>query len=576
GLSAGRVQSVAVRIMVEREREILAFKPEEYWTIEALVKNKAAEEFGTKLWSIGGKKLEKLDIKNKAEADKIVTGIQGQELKVADLESKKVSRTPPSPHRTSTLQQDANHKLYFSAKQTMMLAQNLYEGIELGSEGSVGLITYMRTDSENLSPKFLSEADAYITKEFGKEYATGGRTFETKNKGAQEAHEAIRPTSAARSPELVKPFLSDDQFKLYELIWKRAMASQMANAELLSERIDIAAGPEYILRATGSTIVFPGFLALSAEEPGEGILPKVELGEKLNLVKVEGVEHATEPPARFSDATLVKALEEHGIGRPSTYAPTIATIIDRGYVERFEKRRLKPTELAFIVNDLLVKHFPEIVDLEFTAKMENEFDEIALGKLGWVPIIKDFYGPFAANLKAKESEIKREDVIIDKTDEVCEKCGKPMAVKMGRFGKFLACTGFPDCKNTKQMPGAATIEIPEESKKCPNCGAPTSVRQGRFGPFISCTRYPECKTIIKIEKKTGVVCPKCEKGEIIERHSKRSKPFYGCNRYPDCDFVVWSKPTGEKCPTCQSLLVLAKGGSLACSSKECDYKRDNA
>lgn len=573
GTSAGRVQSVAVRLIVEREREILAFIPQEYWSIEASVQKNGSDAFLAKLFSIDGKKLEKLDIKNKEQAEGYVADLKKTPFIVSDVEKKTVHRAPLSPYRTSTLQQDANRKLSFSAKQTMMFAQRLYEGVELGTEGSVGLITYMRTDSENLSPKFMEEADRFITKKFGQEYATGGRKYTSKSKGAQEAHEAIRPTSAARTPESVKEHLEPEQFRLYELIWKRAVASQMSDAELEATRIDIGAD-KYMLRATGSIIKFPGFLALSPEAVEEGLLPEVAKGDKLGKISVEGKQHFTEPPARFSDASLVKALEELGIGRPSTYAPTIATVVERGYVERIENRRLKPTELAFMVNDLLVQHFPEIVDFQFTAKMEEEFDEVAEGKHGWIPVIREFYGPFAKNLATKEEEIKREDIITDTTTEVCEKCGKPMQVKMGRFGKFLACTGFPDCKNTKPMAGKEeTIIIPDEHKSCSKCGSPTVIKRGRFGPFISCSNYPECKTIIGIEKKTGVKCPKCGQGEIIEKRSKRGKPFYSCNRYPDCEFALWSKPTGEKCELCGSLKVAGKGGTIVCSNKECSNSK---
>jgi len=572
GLSAGRVQSVSVRIIVEREREIQAFKPQEYWSIEAQLKKDTSEIFTAKLFSIKDKKLDKLDISNKEQADAILKDVEKAMYTVADVETKTVRRSPSGPYRTSTLQQDANRKLNMSAKATMMIAQHLYEGKDIGAEGSVGLITYMRTDSENLSPKFLAEADEFIKKTYGKEYATGGRTHATKNKGAQEAHEAIRPTSAMRTPDSIKEHLSNDEYRLYDLIWRRAVASQMKEAELMATRIDINAGVDYLFRATGSVVSFPGYLAVSREELSEGLLPKVEKNDELTAVHVEGKQHFTEPPARYSDASLVKALEEHGIGRPSTYAPTIATITERGYVERIENRRLKPTDLAFVVNDLLVKHFPEIVDLEFTAKKEKEFDEIAEGKIGWVPVIRDFYEPFAKNLATKEQEIRREDVVTETTDEKCEKCGKPMSVKFGRFGKFLACTGYPECKNTKPMPGEQVFEIPPESQKCPTCGSPTVVKRGRFGPFIACSKYPECKTIIKIEKKTGVQCPKCKQGDIVERKSKRGRPFYSCNRYPECDFALWSKPTGETCPKCSSLLVFGKNNTKNCSNKECDYQ----
>jgi DNA topoisomerase I len=566
GLSAGRVQSVAVRLIVEREREITAFKPEEYWSVEAELKKANDEKFAAKLSAIDGKALEKFSLKTKADADAVVAELKDATATVTKIDRRRVKRMPNAPFTTSTLQQEANRRLGYSAKQTMMLAQNLYEE---------GFITYMRTDSVNLAEKFLTEAAAYIKGTFGKEFAADEpRKFKGKQKGAQEAHEAVRPTEANQTPESLAGKIEPDRIRLYDLIWRRAVASQMSEAELEQVSVDsLVKGKkaEYTLRANGMTVAFAGFYKVYPSDTKETLLPALTEGKKTTVAEVGGVQHFTEPPARYSDATLVKALEEFGIGRPSTYAPTIATIIDRNYVERIENRRLKPTEVAFVVNDLLVEHFPEIVDYNFTAKMENELDEIAEGKAEMVPILTGFWKPFKANLDKKQIEIIGK--ITDKpTDQVCDKCGKPMIEKMGRFGRFLACTGYPECKNTKPIPGS--VEDQKTDEVCPTCGAPMIVKRGRFGPFLSCSRYPECKTIKKIEKKTGAACPKCGKGELVERRTKTKRIFYSCNRYPECDFALWSKPTGEKCPKCQSLLVYAKDNMVACSNKECDFKKE--
>jgi len=577
GLSAGRVQSVSVRLVVEREREIQNFKPVEYWSLEGTFeKIGSKEEIKAKLQAIKDKKLDKLGLKNKDEVDGIVKALQGVKYEVSNLEEKTVKRNPSPPFTTSSLQQEANNHLGYSAKQTMRLAQQLYEGVELGSEGSIGLITYMRTDSVNLSDKFLHEAKTEIAKSFGDKYTLPSvRAYKSKSKNAQEAHEAIRPTSADRSPELIKPFVEPKLYKLYDLIWRRALSTQMAAAELSAKNIDIKSG-DYTFRATGQTIVFDGFLKLYPDRAKENILPVVTVGEKLDCRELKPEQHFTEPPARYSDATLVKTLEEFGIGRPSTYAPTIATIEDRGYIERDEKKRLKPKEIAYVVNDLLVLHFPQIVDFNFTAEMENDLDAIAEGTKEWQPIIKNFYVPFKENLKAKDHELNKKELTETATEEVCDKCGKPMVIKMGRFGKFLACTGYPDCKNTKPLPGENGDARPEAiptDEKCETCGEPMVRKVGRFGPFLSCSDYPKCKTIKSIEKKTNVKCPVCEKGDIIEKRSKRGRTFYACNQYPKCDFALWEKPNGEKCPKCQSLLVFAAKGQIKCSSKECDFSK---
>ena len=578
GLSAGRVQSVAVRLVVEREREIKDFKPEEYWSIESIFTNSAQDEMAARLYAIGEKKLDKMGIKNKEQVDGIIADLKNSEYKIANVEKKITKRAPSPPFTTSTLQQDANNHLGFSAKQTMLIAQKLYEGLELGSEGSVGLITYMRTDSVNLSEKFLNEAKEIIGSEFGSKYQLPKpRFYSNKSRNAQEAHEAIRPTEVSRTPESVKPYLDRNQFRLYELIWRRAVATQMAGAEINSLAIDILGQKNYLFRANGQTILFDGFIRLYPDRAKENLLPEVKIGEKVSLKEMKPEQHFTEPPARYSDAALVKDLEHYGIGRPSTYAPTIATIEDRGYVERDEKKRLFPKDIAYLVSDLLVEHFPHIVDYEFTAKMENDLDEIAKGQKEWQPVIEDFYDPFMDNLHLKDKELSKKELTEEKTDEVCDKCGSPMIIKTGRFGRFLACSNYPECKNTKNIgaDGKVEKEQPEISNEpCDKCGKPMVVRHGRYGQFLGCSDYPNCKNIKNIDVKLNMKCPKCGQGDLVVRRSKRGKPFYGCNRYPDCDFALWDKPTGEMCPDCgQSLVYAAKGGTK-CSNKECGYKKD--
>ncbi|MBT3690466.1 type I DNA topoisomerase, partial [bacterium] len=567
GLSAGRVQSVCVRLIVEREREIEAFKPEEYWTIEGLF-TKDDNDINAKLNSTPEKKLTKFDISDKKGSDKILDELKGQKYTVGKVDEKESKRNPLPPFTTSTLQQTANRMLGFSAKQTMMFAQQLYEGINLGNEGQVGLITYMRTDSLTLSDKFINEAEGYITDKYGKEYFKKG-IYKTKSKLAQEAHEAIRPTHASYDPESIKQHLNDKQFKLYNLIWRRAIASQMASALVNNTNVDIVSDNQYIFRAKGSVITFDGFLKVIPPKSGDDILPKLSIKDILKDKEIKSIQHFTEPPARYSEAGLVKVLEEHGIGRPSTYAPTIATIQTRKYVDRIEKR-LKPTQIGIVVNDLLVKHFKDIVDYKFTASMEDDLDEIAQGNKEWQPIIKNFYEPFKKNLMLKEEEINKKDITEEKSDEKCDKCGKAMLIKLGRFGKFLACSNYPECKNTKQIGDDGKIEEPEEIKeKCDKCGKPMAVKHGRFGKFIACTGYPDCKNIKNIEKKTGVKCPECNKGDIVEKRSKKGKTFFACNQYPDCKHALWSKPTGDKCPKCEALMVFGPKDTTKCSNKDC-------
>lgn len=600
GLSAGRVQSVAVRMIVERERQVKDFKPEEYWTIEAKLHKKEENKqiFLARLHKINNEIVEPHQIKNSAAAEKIKAELRGAKYIVGNIERKQTLKHPPKPFTTSTLQQIANRWLGFSAKQTMFVAQQLYEGVEIAEEGSIGLITYMRTDSVSLSEKFLAEAKHYLQNFVGEKYALPkSRRYKTSSRGAQEAHEAIRPTEADRTPESIKDSLNKNQYKLYKLIWQRALASQMPSAIIDATGIDInthfrqspsgqAQSATYQFRATGQVIQFDGFLKIYPEKSEEIDLPVVNTDEELTLVKLLSNQHFTKPPARYSDAGLVKALERYGIGRPSTYAPTIATIEARNYAERDEHKKLKPTDIAFIVNDLLVNHFQEIVNYEFTAKMEDDLDRIAQGEITWQPIIKNFYQPWHANLEQKSLELKKANIMPEeKSSEKCDKCGAPMVIKTGRYGKFLACSAFPNCRNIKSLNGqtASSGENNEEINKlsekykaetCEKCGAPMVIKSGRYGPFLACSAYPKCKNIKNIKENggaTGIKCPACSQGEIVAKKSRRGI-FYACNRYPECKNAYWNKPTGEKCPDCESLLVEDKTG-VKCSNRECGYMK---
>ncbi|KKQ57089.1 MAG: topoisomerase protein [Parcubacteria group bacterium GW2011_GWA2_38_13] len=568
GLSAGRVQSVAVRLIVERERQIQAFKPEEYWTIDAIFA-KTGSEFHAHIISYENKPIEKFTINTKDFAEKIKNRLENEKFFISSVEKKQAKRNPSAPYTTSTLQQAANNRLGFSAKQTMMLAQQLYEGVELGEIGQVGLITYMRTDSTNLSEKFIISAGSYIAKNFGQNYYQGPKTYKTKARNSQEAHEAIRPTHAHLSPEEIKQYLNPNQLKLYDLVWKRAMASQMTEAVVDTTSVDITDTSKVsIFRATGSIIAFDGFLKLYPSAMEENILPEIQEKDNVDVKTITSNQHFTEPPARYTEATLVKALEKRSIGRPSTYAPTISTVQERGYVLK-EDRRLKPTDMGILVNDVLVEHFPHIVDYDFTANLESELDDIAEGKLEWQKAIEKFYTPFNKNLAIKEKELVKKEITEEKTDEVCEKCGKPMVIKMGRYGKFMACSGYPECKNTKEV-GADGVAIPAEKieEKCPECGKDLTRKRGRFGFFIGCSGYPECKYIKKTPPKEYAVCPKCNKGKIVAKRSRRGV-FYACSNYPECKNAYWAAPTGEKCTECQSLMLFGKNESVVCSNKEC-------
>jgi len=555
GLSAGRVQSVALRLIVEKEREIKAFIPVEYWNFEAKLENKEKTSFLAQLTKENGKSLDKLAIKTAKEAEKIKNELQGADFLVADIISSEKNRLPSAPFTTSTLQQEAARKLGYSVKQTMMVAQKLYEA---------GHITYMRTDSVNISPIALAQAQKVITEKYGAEFALEKpRIYQTKSKGAQEAHEAIRPTDLSVIPE--KAHFEDKESRLYKLIWARMLASQMAPARFSEEKATILA-KTYTFEAKGLKTVFDGFLkAYRDEETADKTLPKLVKDEKLNLLELLTEQRFTEPPARFGEGSLIKELEKRGIGRPSTYAPTISTIVDRGYVQKTEGKLL-PEEIGLSVNDILVEHFPEIVDYNFTAEMEEKLDQIAEGKFPWEPVIKDFYVPFSKHLAEKMESVPKTKMD-EETDEKCPNCSKPLSIKMGRFGKFYACTGFPECKFTrplvKDIKGGP--KLPEATdEKCPKCGKPMVMKEARFGPFLACSGYPDCKQTKNIEIASTVPCPKCS-SKLLYRRTRKGRGFWGCSAYPKCKTAFWDEPTTEKCKLCGNMMVKNKSGQLKCS-----------
>ncbi len=579
GLSAGRVQSVALRMVVEREREIEAFVPREYWTIDAELTpagdGTAPDQvaFKARLIGLAGSK-KKLEIGSADESARLTALLEKAAYRAVEVRRKKQLRRPAPPFITSTLQQEASRRFGFSAKRTMAVAQQLYEGRAFRGDGKrrVGLITYMRTDSMRVAETAKSEARAYIRSKFGVAFLPHSpRVFQKKVPAAQEAHEAIRPTSVRREPGALRRDLTADQFKLYSLIWQRMVASQMADAVFDNTTVDIEGRPRvgadvYLFRAADSSVRFPGYRQLyqetaeevaAADERRAG-LPPLESGDELRLLGILPEQHFTEPPPRFTEATLVKALEENGIGRPSTYAPILSTIQDREYVER-AGRQLKPTDLGYVVNDLLVSHFAGIVDVGFTADMEEELDEIARGQRAWQPVVEEFYQPLVEAL----SEAAKAPVVEEPTDELCEKCGRPMVLRWGRYGRFLACSGFPECQSTRP------IEAPPTDEKCELCGAPMVVKGGRFGTFLACSRYPECKGRRPLLNKIGVACPECG-GDLVQRPTRRRRVFYGCANYPRCRFTSWARPLPGKCPQCGGLLV-ADGKSRA-RCRQCSWK----
>ena len=584
GLSAGRVQSVALRLICEREKEIQAFEPREYWTIEAALLSAKAKPFRAHLHAVDGSKLDKFAIADEAQAKELAAALAGEDYRVAALTRSEKKRNPAPPFTTSTLQQEASRKLGFSARKTMSTAQKLYEGVDIG-EGAVGLITYMRTDSVALSSEATGEARQVISAAFGPEYALAKpRVFKSKAKNAQEAHEAIRPTSIAKTPDQVKAFLSSDQYRLYHLIWTRTVASQMAAAILDATTVDIAAGERFMLRASGQVIRFPGFMKLyiegtdDAEEQKEGTLPPLDEGEALRQDGLSPEQHFTQPPPRFTEASLGKTLEEYGIGRPSTYASIMNTLVTRKYV-RLEKRTFFPEDVGMVVNDLLVKHFHRYVDYDFTAQMEEDLDAISRGEEKWRPVLRQFWEPFIALLKQKEQEETKEEVTTEKTDKSCPECGKPLVVKLGRSGRFLACSGFPECRYTEPLSAEEQAEPVLSEEKCDKCGAPMLIKEGRYGKFLACSAYPACKNIQPLvkPKALGITCPSCKEGELMEKKSRYGKIFYSCNRYPKCKYALWDPPVAEPCPKCGWPVLVDKttkreGTVRKCPQENCDYK----
>jgi DNA topoisomerase-1 len=572
GLSAGRVQSVALRLVVEREREIEGFVPKEYWFIEAqLSKQDDPQSFRAKLAGLAGKR-KKLEVASQKEADHLVQLLQSATYSVAAARKKQQARRPLPPFITSTLQQEAARRLGFSAQRTMRIAQQLYEGLAIGDEGEVGLITYMRTDSTQVADSARHETRDYIREKFGQSYVpTSPRVYKKKVKRAQEAHEAIRPTSTFREPEKVRRYLSRDQDRLYTLIWQRMVASQMADALYDVTTVDIEAKPSrgrdvYLFRAVNTQLAFPGYQHLygetreegEEEDVGKNPLPELAAGDLLRLLGLFPEQHFTEPPPRYTEGTLVKALEENGIGRPSTYAPIIATVQGRGYVER-ENGRLRPQELGFVVNDLLTTYFPDIVDVNFTAEMEEELDEIARGERPWQPVVEEFYVPLMKALDtASEAPPARQE-----TSEVCDLCGRPMVIRWSKRGRFLACSGYPQCRNTRPLEEQGD-PLPVAEEACPQCDSPMVAKRGRFGPFLACSRYPQCRGTRPLLVKTGARCPLCG-GEVVEKRSRRGRVFYGCANYPSCRFTTWSRPLPTSCPECGGLLLAAGEGRARCT-----------
>jgi len=564
GLSAGRVQTVALRLVCERESEIEGFVPREWWDITARLMKDQGEPFSARLTKISE---EKPELESEEMAEEIIRDLKGLDFVVNSFQKGERKQRPHPPYTTSTLQQDASRRIGFSTRKTMVVAQQLFEGVELGKEGSVGLITYMRTDSTRSAPRAIEEARDLIGKEFGDRFLPVKLFIYKARKGAQEAHEAIRPTSSRRTPESIKKYLDKNQFKLYELVWKRFVASQMAEAVYKTASSDIGAG-QYTFRATASKMIFPGFTKVyevkNSKESGalNQELPELSQGDKLELASLDKKQHFTQPPPRFTEASLVRELEHKGIGRPSTYAPTISTILDRGYVE-IGSRKLIPTDLGITVNKILVPSFPEVFAVGFTANMEELLDKVESGESGWEDVLGQFYGSFSEQLRKVESDSRKlRDTIEEETGEACPECGKPLVIRWGRYGKFLACKGYPDCKFTKPVEEEAALEEP-----CPECGGKLIYKIGRYGRFVACSNYPQCQFTRAIS--VGVKCPKQDcSGEVVERTSRKKKVFYSCSRYPDCDFATWYKPVPVECPKCGASMMVEKnrkdGKALQC------------
>ena len=599
GLSAGRVQSVAVRIITEREREIQAFVSEEYWSIIANLEGQSPPPFEARLAKVGDQRVDNktFRIANEAEAKEILDRLQGVDWTVAKVEKRDRRRNPAPPFITSRLQQEASRKFGYAPARTMNIAQRLYTGIELGDEGSVGLITYMRTDSPRISPDMTATAGAYIKDTYGDRYVPERPNVYRSAKTAQEAHEAIRPTSLEYSPERVAPYLSREELNLYTLIWNRFLASQMAPALFEQTSVDITADG-CTFRATGQVLRFDGFLRVymegkdekssEEEDDDEKQLPPLAQGDRLRLLRLMPNQHFTQPPPRFTQAMLIKELEEKGIGRPSTYASIMGTILNKAYVQEDEQRRLRPTQLGMLVTDLLVESFPDILNVEFTAGMEEVLDQIEEGQEDWRRAVGRFYQPFCADLERAEKEMRDVKGAGEPTDIACEECadGK-MTIRWGRNGEFLACSNYPQCKSTRNFTRDEQGQVTPLEKEqvltdetCEKCGKPLQVRFGRYGKFLGCSGYPECTHIKKAEKMAtslGLTCPECQKGDIQQKRSRRGKIFYSCNRYPECTFALWDRPVLEPCPQCQAPFVVEKttkraGTTRRCIREGCDYQ----
>ncbi len=592
GLSAGRVQSPALRMIVEREEEIEKFVSQEYWDLEAAVEAEK-KAFTAKLTIYEGVKLEQFSLTTQDQSEaakaKLIKEAKGK-LKVVKVEKKQRKRNPAAPFITSTLQQEAARKLGFAVQRTMRIAQQLYEGIELDS-GSMGLISYMRTDSVNLAQDAVNEIRELIGERYGKDNVPEeARVYKTKSKNAQEAHEAIRPTSVMRVPDAIRSFLSPEQFKLYDLIWKRTVASQMISATIDTLTIDMAAGKDNQFRSTGSAVLDPGFMRVyqeglddtKAEELGEEhLLPHLEEGDVVILNDIACNQHFTEPPPRYSEASLIKVLEEHGIGRPSTYAAIVSTLQTREYVVQ-DNKRFKPTDIGRIVNKFLTQYFTQYVDYGFTAQLEDELDDVARGEKEWIPLLEQFWDPFKGQVDNIQETVKRKDVTQELLNEKCPECGKPLSIRLGKRDRFIGCTGYPDCSYTRAMeeqPEEASHDAElVEGKTCPDCGGQLKIKHGRYGKFIGCGNYPKCKHIESLNKPadTGVECPECKQGKVVKRQSRRGRIFFSCSRYPDCKYAVWNEPIAKSCPKCAwPMLTIKKtkkrGTELVCPRQTCGF-----
>ncbi len=589
GLSAGRVQSVATRIIVERENEIRAFVPKEYWTIDADLETAAGKGFRTRFWGMAGTGV-KAELSTEAEAAAIVADCTGKPFVVSEIRNGKKIKNPAPPFTTSTLQQEASRKLNFQSQRTMKVAQELYEGLNLGSEfgGTHGLITYMRTDSLRISDEAREVAKNFICEKYGEDYYSAKPRIYKAKAGAQDAHEAIRPADPTLEPASIRKLLTSDQYRLYKLIWDRFIASQMESAELATVQTDLLCD-KYVFRTSGYTVKFPGFMAVyeestddkKSDEDGENTrLPQFTEGESLMAQNITPDQHFTEPPARYTEASLIKFLEDEGIGRPSTYTPTITLIISRGYVKR-EGKSLVPTQLGEVITRIMCEQFPDIVDYKFTASMEDQLDDIENGECTMNDVLTDFYDGFRKELEAAMENVSKEDIDVpdEVTDIICEHCGSNMVVKNGRFGKFAACPNSPTCKNTKPLTksGEALVEKKPEiaPMKCDECGSDMILRTGRYGSFYACSRYPECKFTKQKVKTLGVKCPDCG-AELVTKYGKNRTMFYSCERYPNCNFSSWDLPTNEKCPKCGDMLLKKKGKNhiMVCRNAQCDYKAE--